>query len=532
MKFFLDNEGNVKEKYKLENITSKDELGSIWEQQIEVYSKTKSEVKKIQNFPNQRTFIEFQRQFRARGGNTKMQEKKYHDFVGKLFNQLKVHKQQTMIIKAKLYRRLTVSELGMDLKDDEKKSVDAVSKALAAGILKHINRPTPTNIGNIRGEERQFINLQFDLIEKVVDKGSTSSIDETLFNGFKDIFDATNGATKGATKVLTLDGIAKPLNKDDPIYKNNYVINNAAVLNSSNHKNHVACPLTSIVDAMPQCTYNSARINDKLAIHDMVFEVSSRNKVQYLGYSNLNKNKTIPKLSLGFHIAISKDFVVSCDKVVDYKTGKELAAASVYKNVLDYIASNFSQGVSLEAHLKNPTLLSNFLSCICLKGVGDFFQEINSLLKDQGRVNTAKKPTSMSEIFIGVGNDRPSAVRAMALAKFHLPKESDVNKESYVGFKSSANDYFLKATSIHSDKKGGLRLRRNTHKKPVKKHTMKKKTVKRRIKQHYGLIKGKKVKLYPHNVKKTIGRRKYYVLWKTTKKNIPGKIYRGKLYSS
>jgi hypothetical protein len=137
----------------------------------------------------------------------------------------------------------------------------------------------------------------------------------------------------------------------------------------------------------------------------------------------------------------------------------------------------------------------------------------------------------MSEIFIGVGNDRPSAVRAMALAKFHLPK-SDVNEESYVGFKSSANNYFLKATSIHSAKNGGLRLRRNTHKKPVKKHTMKKKTVKRRIKQHYGVVKGKKVKLYPHNVKKTIGRRKYYVLWKTTKKNIPGKIYRGKLYSS
>ena len=246
-----------------------------------------------------------------------------------------------------------------------------------------------------------------------------------------------------------------------------------------------------------------------------------------------NKNKSIPKLSLGFHIAISNVFVVSCDKVVDYKTGKELAAASVYKNVLDYIASNFSSTVSLEDHLENPTLLSNFLSCICLKGVGDFFQEINSLLKDQGRVNT-EPYTGTNKTFIGVGNDRPSAVRAMALAKFHLPKESDVNEESYVGFKSIANNYFLKATSIHLPikKKGGLRLRRNTHKKPVKKHTMKKKTVKRRIKQHYGVVKGKKVKLYPHNVKKTIGRRKYYVLWKTTKKNIPGKIYRGKLYSS
>ena len=111
----------------------------------------------------------------------------------------------------------------------------------------------------------------------------------------------------------------------------------------------------------------------------------------------------------------------------------------MYKNVLDYIASNFSSGVSLEAHLKNPTLLSNFLSCICLKGVGDFFQEINSLLKDQGRVNT-EPYTGTNKTFIGVGNDRPSAVRAMALAKFHLPEKTDVNEDSYVGFKSSAND--------------------------------------------------------------------------------------------
>ena len=38
--------------------------------------------------------------------------------------------------------------------------------------------------------------------------------------------------------------------------------------------------------------------------------------------------------------------------------------------------------------------------------------------------------------------------------------------------------------------------------------------------------------MYPHKIKKSIGRHKYIISWKTTKENLPGKTFHGKFYKS
>ena len=38
--------------------------------------------------------------------------------------------------------------------------------------------------------------------------------------------------------------------------------------------------------------------------------------------------------------------------------------------------------------------------------------------------------------------------------------------------------------------------------------------------------------MHTHKIHKKIGRHNYYLLWKTTKKNTPGKTYHGKFYKS
>ena len=48
----------------------------------------------------------------------------------------------------------------------------------------------------------------------------------------------------------------------------------------------------------------------------------------------------------------------------------------------------------------------------------------------------------------------------------------------------------------------------------------------------YGIKGNKIIKIYPHKIHKKIGRHNYYLLWKTTKKNTPGKTYHGKFYKS
>jgi len=40
------------------------------------------------------------------------------------------------------------------------------------------------------------------------------------------------------------------------------------------------------------------------------------------------------------------------------------------------------------------------------------------------------------------------------------------------------------------------------------------------------------IELYPHKIEKKIGRHNYYILWKTTRENLPGKTFHGKFYKS
>ena len=75
--------------------------------------------------------------------------------------------------------------------------------------------------------------------------------------------------------------------------------------------------------------------------------------------------------------------------------------------------------------------------------------------------------------------------------------------------------------------------KKKTTRKPLKtRRKSKKKTQKRRGKKYYGIKNNKVTELYPHKIKKSIGRHKYIILWKTTKENLPGKTFHGKFYKS
>lgn len=48
----------------------------------------------------------------------------------------------------------------------------------------------------------------------------------------------------------------------------------------------------------------------------------------------------------------------------------------------------------------------------------------------------------------------------------------------------------------------------------------------------YGIRKGRIIKIYAHKRKRKTRRHKSYILWKRTKRNLPNKTYRGKLYKT
>ena len=82
-----------------------------------------------------------------------------------------------------------------------------------------------------------------------------------------------------------------------------------------------------------------------------------------------------------------------------------------------------------------------------------------------------------------------------------------------------------KATPGKRSKYRKRRTRRKRRQHDKKKTTLIKKT-------YYGRRKGKIIPIYGHKVRKKIGRHKSYIIWKTTKRNLPGKTYHGKFYKT
>ena len=82
------------------------------------------------------------------------------------------------------------------------------------------------------------------------------------------------------------------------------------------------------------------------------------------------------------------------------------------------------------------------------------------------------------------------------------------------------------ATNLISKRKQKAGRKSRKH----RKYKKSKGTVSNKVK--YGVKKNKVVKLYGHRITKRIGRHHYYTLWKTTRKNLPGKTYHGKFFNS
>ena len=93
-------------------------------------------------------------------------------------------------------------------------------------------------------------------------------------------------------------------------------------------------------------------------------------------------------------------------------------------------------------------------------------------------------------------------------------------------YKVSEQSLKEKIQSILSGVKNASKKKKKTTRKS------KKKTKKRGGKKYYGIKNNKVIELYPHKIKKSIGRHKYIILWKTTKKNLPRKTFHGKFYKS
>ena len=110
-------------------------------------------------------------------------------------------------------------------------------------------------------------------------------------------------------------------------------------------------------------------------------------------------------------------------------------------------------------------------------------------------------------------------IQGKTLVKFHVLNDLS-NRHASPVVRSEAT----KLKSGLGKQKAGRKSRKH------RKYKKRKGTVSNKVK--YGVKKNKVVKLYGHRITKRIGRHHYYTLWKTTRKNLPGKTYHGKFFNS
>jgi len=407
--------------------------------------------------PNKVTAASFARMLgskRANPGDARMQMV-YDEFLGKFATNVAAQKANNDIQLDRYEAALERVQLGKDLSPQARGVVNGLSRAVIEGVLRQLPRKTPGNAATPM--ERGFHDLQYGIMEGARDTGSTSTIDENLYNGFINLL-KNDPALLTREAALDLAKKARENKESDPLYKSFDTVNNAsdlshlyendpAALLGKDKDDYTACTGASVADAMSYCSFTKAKDDKNLVLHDMVFQLGANNTgLNYTGYSTQAKKKDV--YSVGFHIYVNENFVVGPTfKNVNLKTGKELSASSVYANVLNHIGTKMSWVASPEdvaAAFENVSILAEFLACICFKNTGDLFQEMNALLRYRG-VKDPERPSLAEDPFMMfVGNDRPSSVRGMAMARMYEPG-SAVNKNALMGYVSSGTQQFVRA---------------------------------------------------------------------------------------
>lgn len=392
----------------------------------------------------------------------------YDEFLGKFATNVAAQKANNDIQLDRYEAALERVQLGKDLSPQARGVVNGLSRAVIEGVLGQLPRKPPGN--EATRMEIGFHNLQYGIMEGARDTGSTSTIDANLYDGFMNLLEGDPALlTREAALELAQTAREKALkNKEsDPLYKSFDTVNNASDL-SHLYKNdpaallgedkdyYTACTGASVADAMSYCSYTKAKDDKNLVLHDMVFQLGANNTgLNYTGYSTQAKKKK-DVYSVGFHIYVNEDFVVGPTfKNVNLTTGKELSASSVYANVLNHLGTKMSWVASPEdvaGAFETESILAEFLACICFKNTGDLFQEMNALLRYRG-VNDPERRSLVDPFMMFVGNDRPSSVRGMAMARMHEPG-SAVNKNALMGYVSSGTQQFVRALGTQ----GGARV--------------------------------------------------------------------------
>lgn len=283
-----------------------------------------------------------------------------------------------------------------------------------------------------------------------------------------------------------------------------YVINNAVTcLNTFgiNSDQDVICADSSIADGMSQCSFKSAagrRWSNPL-------KFTLQNNDQNLYYEGISKpgdsNETLKYvIKVGFGPTDNFYF----EQELNIKTGKHLQANYVYAVLLEKIEQEFKKIYISggEENIKNiweyavfnrsvGSMFSIFLKTLMVKGAGDLYQEMNSVLPHGGIEaddealpeligdSVVKYDANGNGIRLGAMGDRPSGFRPVFLNYLsNAEKVSPMNQLNLSGYMSNFVGLMIETpgiTALTGGKKKYVRKTRRKRRSRRKRKTRRKK---------------------------------------------------------
>jgi hypothetical protein len=281
-----------------------------------------------------------------------------------------------------------------------------------------------------------------------------------------------------------------------------FIINNAASLmhfRSFINREMVYCPVTSIADAMSNCSYavdKPKRLLDSenapFAIYPMGLCIQNTSgpksvysiKFRILTESTISIDGYVENERTPMKIMIQQ--TVGIDKV----RNKELSATIAYRGMVDTILTflgtsdtPISAGIDIQTPLSHSTngmeffmrgISQKIIESICIKSIGDWGQEVTSVAKfgaiDGTRaainpimrqVNAINYDEDGNALRLGIAGDRPSAFRMIYMNIF--AERASINAKAVVGYAASKDtSFFVRAFRETT----GLRKKRGLSRKP------------------------------------------------------------------
>jgi hypothetical protein len=320
----------------------------------------------------------------------------------------------------------------------------------------------------------------------------TKDLDEVLINHFD-----TNFTDATPTRKYAYSPNEAVTTRINCPFTNKYIINNAAPI--GNMSKLAFCPYTSVIDGMSQCSWGTAN-GDGIERGDMDFMINNgiEEGLYYNGKLAIRPDSIID--ANGNPTQVSINFTVNCPRfgkivgtkpLVTVSTAVDLQASVVLKktllailsipgiseqNIFNFIDQNFQTPIPdpLSATGEEIPIFVLIYREILFKGVGDLFQEINSVAKFGGYtmanyscVNKilSYDRTDGNQIRCFLANDRPSGTRFIYMLL--NGREDQINSRAFGGYYSKEKEVLAKrstnANLCSSITRGGKR-RKNTKK--------------------------------------------------------------------